>query len=127
MLTTMRVGRGRIRNKFVIASCGQWVQQAVASRKRRLKMMLRRELFLMLVIPGLVLAADPLVGTWKLNVAKSTFSPGPGPKGTTVTYEADGEWVVTKAQRVDPTGKATTGGNRYKYDGKEYPYEGPYG
>ena len=23
---------------------------------------------------------DPAFGTWKLNVAKSTFSPGPGPK-----------------------------------------------
>ena len=22
------------------------------------------------------------IGTWKLNVAKSTFSPGPGPKGS---------------------------------------------
>ena len=27
---------------------------------------------------------DPLLGTWKLNVAKSTYSPGPAPKSQTV-------------------------------------------
>jgi hypothetical protein len=28
--------------------------------------------------------ADPMVGTWKLNVAKSKYSPGPAPKAQTV-------------------------------------------
>jgi len=32
------------------------------------------------------LAADAAVGTWKLNVAKSTFSPGPAPKSQTRSY-----------------------------------------
>jgi hypothetical protein len=32
------------------------------------------------------LAADAAVGTWKLNVAKSTFSPGPVPKSQTRSY-----------------------------------------
>ena len=27
-----------------------------------------------------------IAGTWKLDVAKSTFSPGPAPKSMTVTY-----------------------------------------
>ncbi len=30
-------------------------------------------------------AADPLIGTWKLNLAKSKFSPGPAPKSVTAT------------------------------------------
>ena len=30
-------------------------------------------------------AADPMNGTWKLNLAKSTFDPGPAPKSQTVT------------------------------------------
>ena len=34
---------------------------------------------------------------------------------------------MTKGQRVDATGKANNTCQRYKYDGKEYPYEGPYG
>ncbi len=32
---------------------------------------------------------DPFVGTWKLNVAKSKFSPGPGTKSETVTITQD--------------------------------------
>ncbi len=32
---------------------------------------------------------DPFVGTWKLNVAKSKFNPGPAPKSETVTITPD--------------------------------------
>ena len=32
------------------------------------------------------LAADPAIGTWKLNLAKSTFSPGPAPRSQVRTY-----------------------------------------
>jgi hypothetical protein len=32
---------------------------------------------------------DRFVGTWKLNVAKSKFSPGPPPKSATVTIAPD--------------------------------------
>src|SRR5262249_45899703 len=31
--------------------------------------------------------ADPFVGTWKLNLAKSKYDPGPAPKSTTAVYE----------------------------------------
>ena len=31
--------------------------------------------------------SDPLGGTWKLNLAKSTFSPGPAPKSVTLVFE----------------------------------------
>ena len=37
--------------------------------------------------------SNPLVGTWKLNVATSKFSPGPGPKSLTRTVVADGDGV----------------------------------
>ena len=33
-------------------------------------------------------ADDMFVGTWKLNVEKSKFSPGPAPKSSTVTIAA---------------------------------------
>jgi hypothetical protein len=36
-------------------------------------------------------ANDPFVGTWRLNLAKSKYSPGPGPKSTTSTYETAGK------------------------------------
>jgi len=41
---------------------------------------------------GSAYAADAFMGTWKLNEAKSKFSPG-SPKNTTVVYEAAGDNV----------------------------------
>jgi hypothetical protein len=29
---------------------------------------------------------DPIIGTWKVNLAKSKFSPGPAPKSLMRTY-----------------------------------------
>jgi len=34
----------------------------------------------MLALPAVVIAADNNVGTWKLNLAKSTYGPGLAPK-----------------------------------------------
>ena len=42
-----------------------------------------------LLLSGSHLAAqdvDPIIGTWVLNVAKSTFSPGPAPRSESRTY-----------------------------------------
>jgi hypothetical protein len=72
-------------------------------------------------------AADMLSGTWKLNTAKSKYSPGPAPKSVTFTYSMDGDWVVAKSEGVNAEGKATSFTNRYKYDGKEHPYKGANG
>jgi hypothetical protein len=38
--------------------------------------------------------SSPFTGTWKLNVAKSKFSPGPAPKSETVTIAPDGKVSV---------------------------------
>ena len=82
-----------------------------------------RSLSLIVMAAALTLsAADPLVGTWKLNTAKSKYSPGPGPKSATVTYTEDAGWIVAKAEGVGPDGKSTATNNRYKRDGKEYPF-----
>jgi hypothetical protein len=57
---------------------------------------------LILCALALVAADDPFVGTWKLNVAKSTFSPGPPPQSQTVTVGADNKIEVSG---VDGKGK----------------------
>jgi hypothetical protein len=36
---------------------------------------------------ALAQGADPINGTWKLNLAKSTFNPGPAPQSQTVMIE----------------------------------------
>ena len=47
---------------------------------------------------------DPLIGTWKLDVAKSKFNPGPAPKSVTVTIAEDKVTV----EEVDPEGKSVS-------------------
>jgi hypothetical protein len=47
---------------------------------------------------------DPANGTWKLNVAKSKFSPGPAPKEMTATIESAGP-----GRHVEVTGSASDG------------------
>jgi len=47
-----------------------------------------------LAVVGAVAAqaqSNPIVGTWKLNTAKSKYSPGPMPKSLTRTVTADGD------------------------------------
>jgi hypothetical protein len=71
------------------------------------------------------LAADINVGTWKLNVAKSKFSPGPALKSQTLKIEAWGEdGVKYTADGVDVTGKPMHWEFQAKYDGKNYPFKG---
>jgi hypothetical protein len=69
-------------------------------------------------------AADPAAGTWELNVAKSTFSPGPAPKSLTRTFEVNGTDVKYSAKGVDAAGKPTLMEYTAKYDGKDYPVTG---
>ncbi len=68
-------------------------------------------------------AADPQMGTWKLNEAKSKFSPG-APKNTSVVYEMAGESVKVTVVGVDTAGKPTRNEWTGKFDGKDYPVTG---
>jgi hypothetical protein len=67
---------------------------------------------------------NPLVGTWKLNTAKSKFDPGPGPKSLTRTVEADGDGVKYSFEGVSDDGKAIAYGFSVKFDGKDNPISG---
>ncbi len=44
---------------------------------------------------------DPLVGTWKLDLAKSTYKPGPAPKSATVVIDAAGKGIKVAVDAVD--------------------------
>jgi hypothetical protein len=67
---------------------------------------------------------DPANGTWELNLAKSTFSPGPPPKSQTRTYEISGGEVTCTLKGIDAEGKPTLVQYSAKYDGKDYPVTG---
>jgi hypothetical protein len=68
-------------------------------------------------------AADPQMGTWKLNEAKSKIAPGM-PKNHTVVYEAAGDSVKITVDGTDKDGKTTHNEWTGKFDGKDYPVTG---
>jgi hypothetical protein len=71
-----------------------------------------------------LIAADPSVGTWKLNTAKSKYSPGPAPKSATITYEETADGIKRMGESVDADGNKTSFEYTAKYDGKDYPVTG---
>ena len=73
---------------------------------------------------GTALAADSVVGTWKLNLAKSTFSPGPGPKSQTRSYAETAQGLTLSIKTTTADGKETTATLSFKDDGKPYPVSG---
>jgi hypothetical protein len=67
-------------------------------------------------------SGNPWVGSWRLNVQKSTYSPGPPPKSQTRTYEDRGEaGMLITLQGVNAQGNPTLQQMAFKVDGKEYP------
>ena len=69
-------------------------------------------------------AANPLVGTWKLNEGKSKFAPGTT-KNTTVTYApAKRAMVKCTVDGVDKDGKPIHWTWTGKFDDKPYPIKG---
>ena len=68
-------------------------------------------------------AADPNMGTWKLNEAKSKFSPG-APKNHTVVYEAAGEKTKVTVDGIDGAGQTIHNVWTGVFDGKDYPITG---
>ena len=68
---------------------------------------------------------NPLIGTWKLNVAKSKHDPGPVPKSQTSKIEASGSnGVKVTTDGVDGQGKPTHTEYTANYDEKDYPITG---
>jgi hypothetical protein len=74
--------------------------------------------------PVLAQAADPVIGTWKLDVAKSKYSPGPPPKSLTAKFEAAGKGVKLTTDGVGADGQPTHTEYTADYDGKDYPLMG---
>ena len=63
-------------------------------------------------------------GTWKLNVAKSTYHQGQAPKSTTLIYEAAGEGIKVTVDSVPAEGAPIHYAYAANYDGKDNPVVG---
>jgi hypothetical protein len=81
-------------------------------------------LFAAVACTTLMAQNNVLVGTWKLNLAKSKFDPGPAPKSLTRTVEAEGDGVKYTFEGVTADGKKMTWGFSTKFDGKDNPVSG---
>lgn len=64
---------------------------------------------------------NPLLGTWKINLAKTKYNAGTPPKNQVITYEMVGDALKLTAEIDNAQGHQT---NSYtaKYDGKDYPF-----
>src|ERR1700737_2037243 len=72
---------------------------------------------------GCFAAANPHLGTWKLNEAKSKLVPGMG-KNRTVVYAEQKDKIKVTVDGVDKDGKPTHSVWVGKFDGKAIPVKG---
>lgn len=77
-----------------------------------------------LAMATVAMAADPHVGTWKLNLAKSKFDPSLTIKSLTQKIDAQDNGIKVVLDGVNSEGQAAHFEFTAKYDGKDYPYTG---
>jgi hypothetical protein len=67
---------------------------------------------------------DPILGTWRLDVAKSRYSPGPPPRSETRVHEARDGGVKVTITRVEADGRRTSIEYTAGYNSVESPISG---
>ena len=67
---------------------------------------------------------NPRIGTWKINLAKSTFNLDPAPKSYTLKQEPWEDGIKGTADMVDAQGNNVHAEVALKHDGKDYPVKG---
>jgi hypothetical protein len=73
------------------------------------------------MIPSLSGADDPFEGTWKLNIEKSKYVPGPGPQSMIVTVKVQGDTQDVKSEGKMSDGTAVATSFVVKLDGTPAP------
>ncbi|MGH9256757.1 MAG: hypothetical protein ACRD3C_19525 [Vicinamibacterales bacterium] len=70
-------------------------------------------------------ASDPWIGSWKVNLARSTYSPGPTPKvAATIKIESAPGGIKTTIDGANAQGQPTHTENVAAFDGKDSPVKG---
>jgi hypothetical protein len=85
-----------------------------------------KRMFVVVVVAGVLALGGKAVaqinndvGTWNLNVAKSTYSPGPVPKSATIKVEPAGAGVKVTVDQVLANGTKAHWEYSGNYDGKD--------
>jgi hypothetical protein len=99
-------------------------QDSNQNRNRSGGSIMRRALALILLgalfVAGSAYAADPIVGSWTLNVAKSKFNPGPAPKAGTRTYTESAGLYTLDQKMTGADGKEVSFKVQYR-EGQDTP------
>jgi hypothetical protein len=108
---------------LIMAFCGPWVARAHGSDL--LSVAAAQDSFFALLqgCEAGTAGCATVMGTWKLNEAKSKIAPG-APKNTMVVYEAAGYNVKATVDGFDGAGKPVHNEWTGKFDGKDYPVTG---
>ena len=92
------------------------------------KLLVRAVFAFVAAASGVAIAAapvpDPVVGTWQLNVSKSTFTAGPALKSQTRKYSQYGQRITLDMKTVGADGREVTTQTTYQLDGKDFPVTG---
>jgi hypothetical protein len=68
---------------------------------------------------------NPWLGTWKLDLAKSSYPPGRAPKSSTYNFQMTGGILTNTIETVDAEGMSIKTVNPHIYDGQPHPLTGP--
>jgi hypothetical protein len=71
----------------------------------------------------IVAQTDPHIGTWVLNLEKSTYASGTAPKSQNSVYSAAGQGIKVATTTVSSSGTINTEYTA-SFDGKDYPVKG---
>lgn len=82
-------------------------------------------LSLLVISLALQAADDPLMGTWKLNLSKSKYNPGPPPRSRILKFEPSGSnGIKLTNDGVTAKGEKTHVDEMFVQDGKDHPVTG---
>jgi histidinol dehydrogenase len=69
-------------------------------------------------------STDPRIGSWKLDVVKSKYDPGPAPKSAVLKIEPFEQGETNTSETVNADGTKTVIRYSANYDGKDYKLTG---
>ena len=100
--------------------------RVIASSVRIFVIVLSAALFAAVPVPPSGAAqTDPLIGIWKFDAARSTFTPGPAPfRSLTLNFSVAAQGLRNDVQGVDSDGKPITTVFTIVPDGQFYPVTG---
>jgi hypothetical protein len=77
-----------------------------------------------LSVPAFGQGVDPYIGTWRLNLEKSTFIGQPTPKSFTLTWSKEAQHLIATLDQVNSNGAPNKIVFMMNFDGQPHPVTG---